>query len=81
MREVRIGLTIGKGFLDYDTLDLDTDRAERLRALVAMLRQLVHSTASGLSRSNRADRVVVISSSAAWRSRRGPAAKSAAACE
>ncbi len=40
MREGRIGLTTRKGFLDYDTLDLDQYRAERLQAFVAMLRQL-----------------------------------------
>ncbi|MCC6776443.1 MAG: 3-hydroxybutyryl-CoA dehydrogenase [Hyphomicrobiales bacterium] len=40
MREGRIGLTTRKGFLDYDKLDLEQYRAERLRAFVAMLRQL-----------------------------------------
>jgi 3-hydroxybutyryl-CoA dehydrogenase len=40
MREGRIGLTTRKGFLDYDTLDLEQYRAERLQAFVAMLRQL-----------------------------------------
>ena len=37
MREGRIGLTTGKGFLDYEKLDLDAYRAERLKAFVAML--------------------------------------------
>jgi 3-hydroxybutyryl-CoA dehydrogenase len=40
MREGHIGLTTGKGFLDYATLDLESYRAERLAAFVAMLRQL-----------------------------------------
>jgi 3-hydroxybutyryl-CoA dehydrogenase len=37
MREGRIGLTTGKGFLDYEKLDVDAYRAERLKAFVAML--------------------------------------------
>jgi 3-hydroxybutyryl-CoA dehydrogenase len=37
MREGRIGLTTGKGFLDYEKLDVDAWRTERLRAFVAML--------------------------------------------
>jgi 3-hydroxybutyryl-CoA dehydrogenase len=49
MREGRIGLTTRKGFLDYDTLDLDAYRAERLAAFVAMLRFL------GLNRPPAAD--------------------------
>jgi 3-hydroxybutyryl-CoA dehydrogenase len=40
MHEGRIGLTTRKGFLDYDTLDLDQYRSERLQAFVAMLRHL-----------------------------------------
>jgi len=40
MHEGRIGLTTRKGFLDYDTLDLDHYRGERLQAFVAMLRHL-----------------------------------------
>jgi 3-hydroxybutyryl-CoA dehydrogenase len=40
MREGRIGLTTGQGFLDYATLDLEAYRAERLAAFVAMLKQL-----------------------------------------
>jgi 3-hydroxybutyryl-CoA dehydrogenase len=38
MREGRIGLTTRKGFLDYDNLDIETYRAERLQAFIAMLR-------------------------------------------
>jgi len=37
MREGRIGLTTRKGFLDYENLDLEAYRAERLKAFVAML--------------------------------------------
>ena len=37
MREGNIGLTTGKGFLDYSTLDIEAYRAGRLRALVEML--------------------------------------------
>jgi 3-hydroxybutyryl-CoA dehydrogenase len=37
MREGRIGLTTGKGFLDYEKLDLEAYRADRLKAFVAML--------------------------------------------
>jgi 3-hydroxybutyryl-CoA dehydrogenase len=37
MREGRIGLTTGKGFLDYETLDVESYRRERLKAFVAML--------------------------------------------
>jgi 3-hydroxybutyryl-CoA dehydrogenase len=37
MREGHIGLTTGKGFLDYEKLDLESYRTERLRAFVAML--------------------------------------------
>jgi 3-hydroxybutyryl-CoA dehydrogenase len=40
MREGHIGLTTRKGFLDYENLDLEKYRAERLKAFVAMLRQL-----------------------------------------
>jgi 3-hydroxybutyryl-CoA dehydrogenase len=40
MREGHIGLTTRKGFLDYENLDLESYRAERLKAFVAMLRQL-----------------------------------------
>lgn len=38
MREGRIGLKTGKGFLDYSTLDVDAYRAGRLQALAEMLR-------------------------------------------
>ena len=37
MREGRIGLTTRQGFLDYEGLDLDAYRAERMKAFVAML--------------------------------------------
>ena len=37
MREGRIGLTAGKGFLDYENLDLEAYRADRLKAFVGML--------------------------------------------
>jgi 3-hydroxybutyryl-CoA dehydrogenase len=40
MHEGRIGLTTGKGFLDYDALDLDAWRRQRLQAFVAMLGHL-----------------------------------------
>ena len=40
MREGRIGLRTGQGFLNYDNLDLDAYRRERLKAFVAMLGQL-----------------------------------------
>ena len=37
MREGHIGLTTRKGFLDYEGLDLDAYRAERMKAFVGML--------------------------------------------
>ncbi|MGA7489997.1 MAG: 3-hydroxybutyryl-CoA dehydrogenase [Xanthobacteraceae bacterium] len=40
MREGRIGLRSGQGFLDYASLDIDAYRHDRLAAFVAMLRQL-----------------------------------------
>jgi 3-hydroxybutyryl-CoA dehydrogenase len=40
MRDGHIGLTTGKGFLDYEKLDLEAYRAERLKAFVAMLGHL-----------------------------------------
>ena len=40
MKEGRIGLRTRQGFLDYDGLDLDTYRLERLEGFVAMLRLL-----------------------------------------
>ncbi|CAH1687063.1 3-hydroxyacyl-CoA dehydrogenase [Hyphomicrobiales bacterium] len=39
MREGRIGLKTGKGFLDYDNLDLEAYRRDRLKAFAAMLDQ------------------------------------------
>jgi 3-hydroxybutyryl-CoA dehydrogenase len=38
MREGRIGLRTGAGFLDYSGLDVDTYRQERLKAMVDLLR-------------------------------------------
>ncbi|MEK9285250.1 3-hydroxybutyryl-CoA dehydrogenase [Bradyrhizobium sp. ISRA442] len=38
MREGRIGLRTGAGFLDYSGLDLDAYRGERLKAMVDLLR-------------------------------------------
>ncbi len=38
MRNGNIGLTTGKGFLDYEGLDIEAYRAERLKAFVDMLR-------------------------------------------
>jgi 3-hydroxybutyryl-CoA dehydrogenase len=40
MKEGRIGLKSGHGFLDYETLDLDAYRLERLKGFVEMLRLL-----------------------------------------
>jgi 3-hydroxybutyryl-CoA dehydrogenase len=40
MSEGRIGLRTGQGFLNYENLDLDAYRRERLRAFIAMLDQL-----------------------------------------
>jgi 3-hydroxybutyryl-CoA dehydrogenase len=40
MREGRIGLSTRQGFLDYENLDIDAYRRDRLAAFVAMLRQL-----------------------------------------
>ena len=37
MREGRIGLSSRKGFLDYENLDVEAYRAERLKSFVAML--------------------------------------------
>jgi 3-hydroxybutyryl-CoA dehydrogenase len=37
MRQGHIGLRTGKGFLDYDGLDLEAYRAERLKAFIGML--------------------------------------------
>ena len=44
MEEGRVGLRTGKGFLDYDGLDVEAYRRERLAAFVGLLRHL------GLSR-------------------------------
>src|SRR5262249_52864623 len=38
MREGRIGLKTGKGFLDYETRDIEAYRRDRLAAFVALLR-------------------------------------------
>jgi 3-hydroxybutyryl-CoA dehydrogenase len=40
MREGRIGLRTGQGFLDYENLDVEAYRRERLKAFVAMLGHL-----------------------------------------
>jgi 3-hydroxybutyryl-CoA dehydrogenase len=40
MKEGRIGLKTGQGFLDYERLDLDAYKLERLQGFVAMLRLL-----------------------------------------
>jgi 3-hydroxybutyryl-CoA dehydrogenase len=40
MRDGRIGLSTRQGFLDYETLDIDAYRRDRLKAFVAMLNQL-----------------------------------------
>jgi 3-hydroxybutyryl-CoA dehydrogenase len=40
MQEGRIGLRSGRGFLDYENLDLDAYRRDRVAAFVAMLTQL-----------------------------------------
>ncbi len=40
MRQGHIGLRSGKGFFDYDGLDVETYRAERLKAFIGMLRFL-----------------------------------------
>jgi 3-hydroxybutyryl-CoA dehydrogenase len=40
MKEGRIGLKTGKGFMDYEKLDIDAYRIERLKAFVEMLRML-----------------------------------------
>jgi 3-hydroxybutyryl-CoA dehydrogenase len=40
MREGRIGLRTGQGFLDYESLDIDAYRRDRLKGFVAMLDQL-----------------------------------------
>ncbi len=40
MREGHVGLTTRRGFLDYETLDIESYRANRLKAFVAMLGHL-----------------------------------------
>jgi 3-hydroxybutyryl-CoA dehydrogenase len=40
MRDGRTGLSTRQGFLDYETLDIDAYRRDRLKAFVAMLNQL-----------------------------------------
>lgn len=40
MREGHTGLTVGKGFLDYEGLDVAAYRAERLKAFVGMLEHM-----------------------------------------
>ena len=40
IKEGRIGLRTGQGFLDYENVDLDAYRRERLKSFVAMLGQL-----------------------------------------
>ncbi len=37
MREGHIGLTTRKGFLDYEGLDLDAYRAQRMKEFIGML--------------------------------------------
>jgi len=40
MREGRIGMKTGRGFLDYDKIDLESRRLERLGAFASLLRDL-----------------------------------------
>jgi 3-hydroxybutyryl-CoA dehydrogenase len=40
MREGRIGMKTGRGFLDYEKIDLESHRQQRLAAFVALLRDL-----------------------------------------
>jgi 3-hydroxybutyryl-CoA dehydrogenase len=40
MREGRIGMKAGRGFLDYEKIDLESHRQQRLAAFVAQLRDL-----------------------------------------
>jgi len=49
MREGNIGLKTGRGFLDYEGLDLEFYRRQRLEALVSMLRFLGHTRPPVLS--------------------------------
>jgi 3-hydroxybutyryl-CoA dehydrogenase len=38
MREGHIGMKTGRGFLDYDKIDLESHRLERLAAFATLLR-------------------------------------------
>jgi 3-hydroxybutyryl-CoA dehydrogenase len=49
MREGNIGLKTGRGFLDYEGLDIELYRRQRLEALVGMLRFLGHTRPPVLS--------------------------------
>ena len=49
MREGNIGLKTGRGFLDYEGLDVEFYRRQRLEALVGMLRFLGHTRPPVLS--------------------------------
>ena len=49
MREGNIGLKTGRGFLDYEGLDIEFYRRQRLEALVGMLRFLGHTRPPVLS--------------------------------
>lgn len=40
MQENRIGLSTGAGFLDYENIDIDAYRKQRLGAFVAMLKHI-----------------------------------------
>ena len=40
MRENRIGLSTGEGFLDYENIDIEAYRKQRLAAFVAMLKHI-----------------------------------------
>lgn len=40
MKENRIGLSTGEGFLDYENIDIDAYRKQRLSAFVAMLKHI-----------------------------------------
>ena len=47
MRDGRIGMRTGAGFLDYSGLDIDAYREQRLAAMVDMLRHFEPGTAAG----------------------------------
>jgi 3-hydroxybutyryl-CoA dehydrogenase len=40
MNEGRIGLGAGRGFFNYDNIDIENYRRDRLKAFIAMLKQL-----------------------------------------